>query len=115
VTAPIYFHLKRIEENKGLEYLVTVENYVRFQFEREYSVQENAMLNFTISDKSDSIVYNSETAGQHPVAYGMNRYVLDPCLLNLSKDEPYYKLILYNNKRQGYYLYFRLSEDLYCD
>lgn len=111
----MYFHPKRIEENKGIEYLISVEDFVRFQFDQEYAPDGSSQLRFLIQDSENATVYDSDNTGLYPVAYGLNRYALDPCLLSLDKNEPWYRLLLYNDKNQGFFLYFKLSPDLNCN
>lgn len=111
----IYFNLKRISEiTGGLEALVSVEDYIRFQFDHEYFIPDTAKIDFVIKDDKDSTVFSSLQSNVFPVSFGMNRYVLDPCQLDLDVSEPYYKLIAFNTKDEEYYMYFKISNTVTC-
>jgi hypothetical protein len=111
----IYFNVKRINDiSGGLDALVSVEDYIRFQFDHEYFIPDTSRIHFVIKDKDDATVFNSSQSNVYPISFGMNRYVLDPCQLNLQHDAPYYKLIAYNAKHEAFYMYFKISQTVTC-
>jgi hypothetical protein len=115
VESKMYFNLKRVEEqNNALEGLFQVEDLIRFQFDQEYSTQDTSKIKFLIKDHQDHLIFNSAQSNIYPLSYGMNRFSIDPCQLNLDKNVPYYKLVAYNRKQEAYYMYFKLVESFIC-
>lgn len=116
VTEKLFFNLKRVEERtQTIEALYVVQDKIRFQFDQEYSSPDTTKIHFTIRDKNDHVIFNSLQSNLFPLGYGMNRFELDPCLLNLDPEASFYKLIAYNRKKEPFYMFFKLSDEFNCE